>query len=92
MIIVSADWKPMNAIHQQLMLFLYQWEHVINANIMMCQYSNKILKQYNTAKVLLPKFDKYHKFAVTVHVYVIYTSNGSVNMNNQLGFKLLKQL
>lgn len=31
MIIVSADWKPMNAIHQQLMLFLYQWEHVINA-------------------------------------------------------------
>lgn len=31
MIIVSADWKPMNAIHQQLM-FLYQWEHVINAN------------------------------------------------------------
>lgn len=32
MIIVSADWKPMNAIHQQLMLFLYQWEHVINAN------------------------------------------------------------
>lgn len=55
----------------------------------MCQYSNKILKQFNTAKVLLPKFDK---FAVTVHVYVIYTSNGSVNMNNQLGFKLLKQL
>lgn len=52
----------------------------------MCQYSNKILKQFNTAKVLLPKFDKYHKFAVTVHVYVIYTSNGSVNMNNQLGF------
>lgn len=32
----------------------------------MCQYSNKILKQFNTAKVLLPKFDKYHKFAVTV--------------------------
>lgn len=60
--------------------------------IMMCQYSNKILKQFNTAKVLLLKFDKYHKFAVTVHVYVIYTSNGSVNMNNQLGFKLLKQL
>lgn len=31
MIIVSADWKSMNAIHQQLMLLLYQWEHVINA-------------------------------------------------------------
>lgn len=61
----------------------------------MCQYSNKTLKQCNTAKALFPQSDIYHEFAVTVLVYVTYTCtiNGSVNMNNELlGFKLLKQL
>lgn len=59
----------------------------------MCQYSNKTLKQCNTAKALFPQSDIYHEFAVTVLVYVIYTFNGSVHMNNELiGFKLLKQL
>lgn len=48
--------------------------------LMMCQYSNKTLKQCYTAKALFPQSYIYHEFAVTVLVYVIYTINGSVKL------------